>query len=95
MKSLFLLICLVVCGVTVSAQDHPPAKTAAPPSTTSAPAAATPAAVVITDASTPLELAKAAFSAQGGEKFRNVQNMMLRGSVTLYPPNSAQSIPGA
>jgi hypothetical protein len=94
MKSLFLLICLVVCGVTVSAQDHPPAKTT-PPTTPSAPAAAAPAAVVITPESTPLELAKAAFIAQGGEKFRNVQNMMLRGSVSLYPPNSPQSIPGA
>jgi len=42
-----------------------------------------------------MELAKAAFTAQGGEKFRAVQNMMLRGSVSLYPPNSSQSIPGS
>ena len=42
-----------------------------------------------------MDLAKAAFTAQGGEKFRTVQNMMLRGSVSLYPPNSPQSIPGA
>ena len=92
LKSLALSICLVGFGVAVSAQEHPsgnggktstPAATAAPP------------AVVITAESTPLELAKAAFTAQGGEKFRNVQNMMLRGSVSLYPPNSPQSIPGA
>jgi hypothetical protein len=50
---------------------------------------------VITPESTPMELAKAAFTAQGGEKFRAVQNMMLRGSVSLYPPNSPQSIPGS
>jgi hypothetical protein len=50
---------------------------------------------VITAETTPLELARAAFTAQGGEKFRNVQNMILRGSVQLYPPNSVQSIPGA
>ena len=57
--------------------------------------AATAPAVVITPESTPLDLAKAAFTAQGGEKFRAVQNMMLRGSVSLYPPNSPQSIPGS
>jgi hypothetical protein len=42
-----------------------------------------------------MELARAAFTAQGGEKFRQMQNLMLRGSVSLYPPNSPQSIPGA
>jgi hypothetical protein len=93
MKCLILFTCLISCGVTVSAQEHPTAKTT-PAATAAAPAAA-PAAVVITDASTPLELAKAAFIAQGGEKFRAVQNMVLRGSVSLYPPNSPQSIPGA
>jgi hypothetical protein len=61
----------------IFAQEHPPAK--------SAPAgngAAAPPAVVITPESTPMDLAKAAFAAQGGEKFRKVQNMMLRGSVS-------------
>ena len=38
---------------------------------------------------------RAALQAQGGEKFRNVQNMILRGSVQLYAPNSIQSIPGS
>ena len=51
--------------------------------------------MVITASSAPLELARAAFLAQGGDKFRGVQNMMLRGSVQLYPPNSVQSIPGS
>jgi hypothetical protein len=97
MKSLFLKflalsVCLVGFGVA-SAQEHPPGngvKTSTPATTS-----AVPPTVVITPESTPLELAKAAFTAQGGEKFRNVQNMMLRGSVSLYPPNSPQSIPGA
>src|SRR5215211_4287094 len=89
LKSLALSVCLVGFGV-VSAQEHPPAKTATPATT-----AAAPQVVVITPESTPIELAKAAFTAQGGEKFRNVQNMMLRGSVSLYPPNSPQSIPGS
>ena len=55
----------------------------------------TPTAIVITPETSPLDLARAAFAAQGGEKFRSVQNMILRGSVQLYPPNSVQSIPGS
>jgi hypothetical protein len=90
LKSLSLSVCLAGFGAGAFAQEHPPAKTSTPTTT----AAAAPA-VVITAESTPVELAKAAFTAQGGEKFRNVQNMMLRGSVSLYPPNSPQSIPGA
>lgn len=76
----------VVFSGTVVAQE--PVKTA--------PANGTiPPAVVITAETSPLELARAAFAAQGGEKFRSVQNMILRGSVQLYPPNSVQSIPGS
>src|SRR5829696_10114804 len=89
LKSLALSICLVGFGTTVCAQEHGPEKT-----TPAAGAAAAPA-VVITAESTPMDLAKAAFTAQGGEKFRAVQNMMLRGSASLYPPNSPQSIPGS
>jgi len=89
LKSLALSVCLAGFGV-VSAQDHGAGKAATP----ATPTTTAPPTVVITPESTPVELAKAAFTAQGGEKFRNVQNMMLRGSVSLYPPNSPQSIPG-
>ena len=92
LKSLALSVCVLGFGVVGTAQEHGPAKGSAPAATSAATAAP---AVVITAESTPLELAKAAFMAQGGEKFRSVQNMMLRGSVSLYPPNSPQSIPGA
>lgn len=54
-----------------------------------------PAPPAITAETSPADLAKAAFIAQGGEKFRNVQNLVLRGSVQLYAPNSIQSIPGS
>ena len=87
LTSLALSICLVGFGATVYAQEHGPMKSGAP-------VAAAPA-VVITPESTAVDLAKAAFTAQGGEKFRAVQNMMLRGSVSLFPPNSSQSIPGS
>lgn len=90
LKSLALSICLTGFGVTVFGQEH-----SGSAKTTPAAGAATTPAVVITPESTPMDLAKAAFTAQGGEKFRAVQNMMLRGSVSLYPPNSPQSIPGS
>jgi hypothetical protein len=48
----------------------------------------------ITATTAPLDLARAAFAAQGGEKFRDLKSMVLRGSVDLYAPNSTQSIPG-
>jgi hypothetical protein len=51
-------------------------------------------APAITANTTPLDLARAAFKAQGGEKLRALKNMILRGSVDLYPPNSTFAIPG-
>ena len=83
------IVMTALVSAAVLAQD--PVKTA--PANGATPAA--PAAVTITPDSTPQDLARAAFMAQGGEKFRSVQNMMLRGSVQLYPPNSVQSIPGS
>jgi hypothetical protein len=75
-------ISLWLLCTTVCAQDKTPANGSAP-------------AAAITAETTPMDLARAAFTAQGGEKFRAVQNMILRGSVQLYPPNSVQSIPGS
>ena len=51
-------------------------------------------ATAITATTSPIDLARAALAAQGGDKFKSVKNMILRGSVDLYPPNSTQSIPG-
>lgn len=51
-------------------------------------------AMAITATTSPIDLARAAFAAQGGEKYKAVKNMILRGSVDLYAPNSTQSIPG-
>ena len=52
------------------------------------------AAPAITANSTPLELARAALAAQGGDKFKNLKSMMLTGTVDLYPPGTIQSTPG-
>ena len=51
--------------------------------------------MVITPESKPADLARAAFLAHGGEKFRALQNVVMRGSAQLYPPNSVQSIPAS
>jgi len=59
-----------------------------------APSSTIPAPLAITANTTPIELARAALTAQGGDKFKNLKSMMLIGSADLYPPNSTQSIPG-
>lgn len=53
-----------------------------------------PPAPAITATSTPIELARAALAAQGGDKFKNLKSMMLFGSADLYGPNMTNSIPG-
>ena len=93
MRKSFVFIGLVplILSVSAFAQETAPKNSGGAPASTTA----TTPAIAITPTTTPEDLAKAAFLAQGGEKFRTVQNMMLRGSVQLYPPNSPQSIPGA
>jgi len=48
----------------------------------------------ITANSTPLDLARAALAAQGGDKFKNLKSMMLTGTADLFAPTSTNSIPG-
>ena len=91
-----LCLCTVASGVA-GGQEKPSGNTNAPAATTPVAAPAAQAAgktSIITPAMTPTELARAAFNAQGGEKFRNLKNMMLTGSVDLYAPNSTQSLTG-
>jgi hypothetical protein len=54
----------------------------------------TTATAAITATTTPLDMARAALIAQGGEKYRNLKSIVLKGNVDLYAPNSTQSIPG-
>ena len=53
-----------------------------------------PAPPAITSNTTPLELARAALAAQGGDRFKNLKSMVLIGTAELYAPTSTQSIPG-
>src|SRR5437588_12350404 len=52
-----------------------------------------PAPPPITANTTPVELARAALGAQGGDKFKNSKSMMIIGSSSLYAPHSSQSVP--
>jgi hypothetical protein len=93
--ALALCLCTAAQGVA-GAQEKSSDKTSAA-AVTNAPASAAQGAgkaSVVTPAMTPLELARAAFAAQGGEKFRRLKNMMLTGSVDLYAPSSTQSLTG-
>ena len=51
-------------------------------------------ATAITATTSPIDLARAALAAQGGDKFKTLKNAILRGSVDLYGPASTQSVPG-
>jgi hypothetical protein len=94
LRSLSLLVLLSSICFGVDAQTGSNSKTAE----TSAKPAESPAAaipiVAITATTAPIDLAKAALAAQGGEKFKSLKNAILRGSVDLYGPNSTQSVPG-
>lgn len=58
------------------------------------PASSIPLAPAINANSTPVELARAALAAQGGDKFKNAKNIWIYGSVNLYAPNSSFPLPG-
>jgi hypothetical protein len=82
----------VLCATIVYGQENKPeARTNGAPAATTSIGAPDPP---ITANSTPVELARAALAAHGGEKFKNLKSMMLIGNVDLYAPNSTQSIPG-
>ena len=70
-----------------------PANDSTAKATTTGAKDATPAAA-ITASTTPIDLARAALAAQGGDKYKTMKNMILRGSVDLYAPNSTFSLPG-
>ncbi len=87
-----LLTPLVFLSLVVAATAQEPSN--GKPSAVDTKNASSIVAPTITTSSTPIELARAALAAQGGDKFKNMKSMTLIGSVDLYPPNSAQSIPG-
>lgn len=95
MNKLTLSLLLVAFfAVTAFAQTATTCTTPAANSNSAANATAIPPAPAINANSTPVELARAALAAQGGDRFKNVKNIWLVGSVDLYAPNSARALPG-
>lgn len=93
MKKLTLsLLLLAFSTATVFAQTATTGT--APDNGNSASSAAMPAPPAINANSTPVELARAALAAQGGDKFKNVKNIWIYGDVSLYSPNSSFPQPG-
>ena len=45
--------------------------------------------------SSPMELAKATLAAHGGDNFKNAKTIIMRGTVEVSAPNSAQTMPAA
>lgn len=86
-ESLSLLALLMFVSASTFAQVDANAKPA-----NGATAKATGPAITAT--TSPLDLARAALAAQGGDKFKSLKSMVLKGSVDLYAPNSTQSVPG-
>lgn len=91
MKRRVLALVVLTLAVATTAMAQGPGL---PKSTATNTPGTIPAPPAITANSTPVELARAALAAQGGDKFKNLKSMMLVGSVDLYAPNSAQSVPG-
>ena len=77
-----------------SAQDKEKTSGAEASVAVKTPAASASAAAKITPATSPIELARAAFNAEGGESFRNMKSLVINGSLDLYGPNSSFALPG-
>lgn len=86
--SLSLLVLVMFVSASTYAQGDASAKT------TDKALSATAAGPAITATTAPIDLARAALAAQGGDKFKALKSMVMKGSVDLYPPSSTQSIPG-
>ncbi len=83
-----LCVTALVLGASIAAMAQGTSKAVSAGVNDSTPASA------ITASTSPIDLARAALAAQGGDKYKAIKNMILRGSVDLYAPNSTQSIPG-
>ena len=88
------LLLLALSAVTAFAQTSTTGPAPAANGNSAANASAMPPAPAINANSTPVELARAALAAQGGDKFKNVKNIWIQGDVNLYAPNSSFPQPG-
>jgi hypothetical protein len=93
---------LAATPATAREQQQQQGQTPAAPPSPQTPAPAKPADMAaaagkttpVTAASTGAELARAAYESLGGDKFRDLKNMVLTGALDLYSPGSVQSLAG-
>jgi hypothetical protein len=91
MKRAVLIFCMaVITASTASAQQDKSKDKSKAPETS----AATKTVSIKPDAS-PLDLAKAAITAHGGDKFKAAKTIIQRGSVEATAPGSTQAVPAA
>ena len=88
--SLALLLLVIFTSSVVAQKTDPPKSNGDAKSE----ASTIPAPPPINDKSTPMELAKAALAALGGDNFKKLKSSYVTGSANLYAPNQAGSIPG-
>ena len=88
------LLLLVFATATAFAQTAATSTAPANNGNSASNPSAIPAAPAINADSTPVELARAALAAQGGDKFKNLKNIWISGDVNLYAPNSSFPQPG-
>ena len=88
--SLALLLLVIFTSSAVAQKTDPPKSNGDAKSE----ASTIPAPPPITDKSTPMELAKAALAAMGGDNFKKMKSSFVVGSANLYGPNQTQPIPG-
>jgi hypothetical protein len=95
MNKITLSLCLLLISTAVVfAQTATGTTPAAGSGNAASNASAVPPAPAISANSTPVELARAALAAQGGDKFKNLKNIWIVGDVNLYSPNSSFPQPG-
>lgn len=90
-KKCFALIFAAALSANSFAQSDKP-KSVQPPSAVTSAAPTGKTAQIKTDA-TPLELARIAVAAHGGDKFKNIKSLTQIGTVEVTAPNSTQSLP--
>jgi lipoprotein-anchoring transpeptidase ErfK/SrfK len=93
-----LALSLAGCAAANARPQQPAAKPAdnsAPHRSASDAGGKSPAkSAALSPAASPAELARAAYRSLGGDRFRDLRNMVLSGSLDLYSPASTQGITG-
>lgn len=93
-KLALLLTLALAFALCAQAQEDKNAKKDKNATTTTA-TTTTPAApsVTITASSTPVELARAALASQGGDKYKAMKSLFLKGTANLYGPGQTTPMP--